>query len=103
TLAHRPDLEVTYVATVARAIAHLQHAQVDLILLDMHLPDGSGMDVIAWMRDHARNKIPVLVVSADATEEVNRTAREAGVSGYLPKPIDVAKTLAAIDAVFTTH
>lgn len=36
-------------ATVARALEHPQHAQVDLVLFDIHLPDGSGLDVLHWL------------------------------------------------------
>lgn len=66
----------------------------DIVLLDLDLPDMPGIDVLARlsaMRSHA--PMPVLIVSADATQErVDRLLR-AGASGYIAKPIDVRELI----------
>ncbi len=75
----------------------------DLILLDLHLPDLPGWDVLAHLRAHEETRhIPVIVISADATESQIKRLLAAGASAYLTKPIDLPefyetlqKTLAA--------
>jgi len=72
----------------------------DLVLLDLHLPDAGGEEVLAWLReDPATRPIPVVVVSADATPRHVERLRDAGAAAYLTKPIDVRLLLETLDAV----
>ena len=72
----------------------------DLVLLDLHLPDMSGTDVLERLRqDPATATVPVVVVSADATPEQVRGLRDKGVLAYLTKPVDVQELLAVVDRV----
>ena len=69
-----------------------------LILLDLHLPDVTGEDVLHELKGHpATSAIPVVVMSADATPGRIQRLREAGVAHYLTKPIDVPRLLAVLD------
>ncbi len=78
-----------------------QHAP-DLILLDLHLPDMHGADVLTGLREDPRTAgIPVLVISADATEDTIRRLRAANVADYLTKPLDLDAFLAAVDRAIT--
>jgi CheY-like chemotaxis protein len=78
-----------------------QH-QPDLILLDLHLPDISGDDVLHRLRaDPLTRGIPTCVVSADATEGRIRRLRAEGADEYLTKPLDVARLLEVIDSVLS--
>lgn len=62
----------------------------DLILLDLHLPDLPGWDVLAELRaDPATQSIPVVVISADATPGQIKRLISAGARAYLTKPLDV--------------
>ena len=66
----------------------------DLILLDLHLPDIPGWDVLAALRaEPATRDIPVIVVSADATSPQIERLIAAGALDYLTKPIDVRALL----------
>jgi PAS domain S-box-containing protein len=66
----------------------------DLILLDLHLPDSDGREVLRELkRDPATAAIPVVVLSADATPGAAKRLVAAGASDYLTKPIDVDKLL----------
>jgi PAS domain S-box-containing protein len=66
----------------------------DLILLDVHLPDVPGWNVLAQLRaEDSTRDIPVIVISADATEAQIRRLREAGAYDYLTKPLDLRKFL----------
>jgi len=64
-------------------------SQVDLILLDIHLPYEDGYSALAKLRAHPRfaNTI-VVAVTAEATEENMERARRAGFDGFIGKPID---------------
>jgi CheY-like chemotaxis protein len=66
----------------------------DLILLDLHLPDLHGREVLERLkRDPATAAIPVVVLSADATPAQFERLLAAGAAGYLTKPIDVESLL----------
>lgn len=68
-----------------------------LILLDLHLPDIPGSEVLRRLRSNAAtSRIPVVVISADAMQgSVQRLMRE-GANAYLTKPIDVDQFLATV-------
>jgi PAS domain S-box-containing protein len=70
----------------------------DLIMLDIHLPDLDGNEVLVRLqRDPATREIPVVILSADATESHRRHLLAAGAAAYLTKPIDVAGLLETLD------
>jgi CheY-like chemotaxis protein len=69
-----------------------------LILLDLNLPDVPGERVLTELRDDPRTaRIPVVVVSADATQRQVRRLMSSGASAYLTKPIDVTELMRHID------
>ena len=85
--------------TVADGIAALAEETPALALLDLNLPDGSGLDVLRAIRaDAASRSIPVFILSADATEEATHRALENGADRYLTKPFDLTEFLGLIDA-----
>ncbi|MDP9836982.1 PAS domain S-box-containing protein [Neorhizobium huautlense] len=62
----------------------------DLILLDLDLPDMSGLDVLRALRSDARTcAIPVVVITADATQATRQNAMAAKATTYITKPIDL--------------
>jgi len=71
----------------------------DLILLDLHLPDIQGDEVMRRLRaDPRTERIPIVMISADATPEQVERLRRSGANDYLTKPIDVRRFLALVDA-----
>jgi PAS domain S-box-containing protein len=69
-----------------------------LVLLDLHLPDISGEEVLRQLKGHpATADIPVVVMSADASPGRVARLKDAGVDDYLTKPINVARFLATVD------
>jgi CheY-like chemotaxis protein/anti-sigma regulatory factor (Ser/Thr protein kinase) len=71
----------------------------DLILLDGHLPDMDGAMVLRRLRADSRTaKIPVVILSADATAGQVERLLAAGAADYMTKPLDVPRVLQVIDA-----
>ena len=72
-------------------------ARPDVILLDVNLPDMRGDAVLSALRARPQTAaIPVIAVTADATDTQRRRMLELGVSAYLTKPLDIDTLLAAI-------
>jgi CheY-like chemotaxis protein len=70
----------------------------DIVLLDMHLPDMSGCDVLQELRaDRSTRPIPCIALSADARPDSIKRARESGFDDYWTKPIDVWEVLRQLD------
>jgi PAS domain S-box-containing protein len=78
--------------------------QPDLILLDLHLPDLDGDEVLRRLREDARTaSIPVIVLSADATRDQVERLKKRGAAEYVTKPIDVPVFLKAVRAALGPH
>jgi PAS domain S-box-containing protein len=72
----------------------------DLVLLDLHLPDLPGAEVLARMRaDIALRDIPVVIISADATEHQKERLLQLGARAYLTKPFEITKLMRTLDEV----
>ena len=70
------------------ALAVLQTERPDAVLLDIMMPDISGIDVLRFMRrEPSLMHIPVVIVSAKALPSDIRTGMEAGATAYLTKPV----------------
>lgn len=90
--------EVSWVETGQRALEHVRQSTIDLVLLDIRLPDLSGLEVCERIRLH-RPDLPVMMLTAlDAVEDRVRGLR-AGADDYLPKPFAFDELLARIEAL----
>ncbi len=90
----RYGYEVEWVASGAEA---LRAGPVDVVLLDLGLPDTDGLDVCRSLR--ARSNVPIIVISA-RSDEVDRVAGlELGADDYVSKPFGVREVIARIRAV----
>jgi PAS domain S-box-containing protein len=78
--------------------------QPDLILLDLHLPDIQGQEVLRLLQEGQRTRtIPVIVVSADATVGQIQRLMSQGAHGYLTKPFNVQELLQAVDSILSNQ
>ncbi|HEY5920954.1 MAG TPA: response regulator [Kofleriaceae bacterium] len=84
--------------TVATGIDEVRRARPDVVLLDLGLPDGDGLAVIAEMRP-AEPRVPVIVLSARGQEGDKVIALDSGADDYLTKPFGAGELLARIRAV----
>ena len=70
----------------------------DLILMDIQLPEVSGLEVTKWLKeDDALRRIPVIAVTAFAMKGDEEKIREGGCEAYISKPISVVSFLETID------
>jgi CheY-like chemotaxis protein len=91
------DLGLSVAREGAAGLALARELKPDLILLDLHLPDIPGEQVLAAVRgDAALAKTPVIIVSADASPVQAKRLLAAGANGYLTKPFDIDQLLAAV-------
>jgi CheY-like chemotaxis protein len=75
-----------------------QRHRPDLIVLDLHLPDMHGSEVLEHLRAHpVTAAIPVVILSADATQNQIGRLLDSGAAAYLTKPLDVRRFLDVID------
>ena len=86
--------------TLADARRLLMGPEPDAILLDMRLPDGSGLDLLSEVRERRGSAVPVLVLTAYGEVEDAVLAMKLRASDYLKKPIDLEELLVSIDKVF---
>jgi two-component system, cell cycle response regulator DivK len=71
----------------------------DLILMDIQLPEVSGLDVTKWIKeDEELRAIPVIAVTAFAMKGDEERIRAGGCEAYLSKPISVAKFIETVKA-----
>ena len=76
----------------------------DLILLDVHLPDMPGDEVLGRLRADARTATtPVIVISADAMPSRSERLLKRGAQAYLTKPLDVDEFLETVDRLLAEH
>jgi two-component system, cell cycle response regulator DivK len=75
----------------------LKAMEPDLILMDIQLPEVSGLDVTRWIKKDAElASIPVVAVTAFAMKGDEERMREGGCEGYLSKPITVSRFIETI-------
>jgi two-component system sensor histidine kinase RpfC len=81
-----------------QALDLLELDNIDLAIVDMHMPRLSGLDVLRQLRymQAGGKRTPVIVLSADATAQAARDAEEAGAPAFLTKPVMVARLLETI-------
>jgi CheY-like chemotaxis protein len=98
-LARRPGISLIVAmegrSAIRLAVEHLP----DLILLDLHLPDVSGEDVLRELKGDPRTAgIPVVMLSADATPgRLKQLVKRDGAAGFLTKPLDIPGLFDVID------
>lgn len=89
---------VDWAVTVETAEASLTAAPYDLVLLDLRLPDGKGIDILTRMRAR-RDVTPVIIMTAHDQVSDRIAGLNAGADDYLVKPVDMGELEARMQAV----
>jgi two-component system, OmpR family, KDP operon response regulator KdpE len=98
-----PPLDLVEVDTLARARAELGESPADIILLDVRLPDGSGLDLARELRDgrHEAESPVVAILSASVLALERVAAQAAGADAFLAKPFVPTELTALIQRMAT--
>lgn len=90
------EVRLTRCATLAQARAALETETFDLLILDVNLPDGSGLDLLAQVRQSSQ--VPVILLTANDMEADIVTGLESGADDYITKPFSLAVLRARVNA-----
>jgi len=90
------DYVVLEAASVAQALEVLEREKIDLIILDLGLPDGDGFEVINKLRPDSQ--VPIVVLSSRDDERGKVQALDAGADDYVMKPFQMRELTARIRA-----
>nr|WP_208380320.1 response regulator [Qipengyuania flava] len=89
--------EVVPVADGQNVLATAQRFAPDLVIMDIQLPNVSGIDLIAQLKaDNDLNGVPVLAVTAYAGKGDEERIRDAGAADYLAKPVSIGPFMTAV-------
>lgn len=91
-----PEMRLTLCATLAQAREALGQARFDLLILDVNLPDGSGLELLHTVRKTSR--VPVILLTANDMEMDIVTGLESGADDYITKPFSLAVLRARVNA-----
>jgi len=94
------DEALGYLAGVGTYADRVKHPLPVLMLLDLKLPGMSGLQLLQWMRTRADvRRIPVVVLTTDATPATINAAYDLGANSYLVKPGDPAEVARLVEAM----
>jgi DNA-binding response OmpR family regulator len=95
-LLQREGFQVTTAGTIAEAMGEVNRRGYDLILLDLILPDGDGIDVCSRIRE--RHRMPIVILSTRRQLEDRVIGLETGADDYIVKPFEPAEMIARVRA-----
>jgi two-component system, sensor histidine kinase len=94
-LGHR----VTFATNGSEALSAVQDQSFDLVLMDLHMPELDGIEATQRIRAlHTVNtELPIFALTADAFTDTEERCRAAGMTGFLTKPVELARLKALLD------
>jgi protein-histidine pros-kinase len=102
-LRFRPDVRLLTATNGERGLELIRAGMPSVVLLDMNLPDISGMDLYRRLRnDPGTATIPVIAISANAMQNDIHAALDAGFFRYITKPIEITALNDALDAALAS-
>lgn len=101
--AELPIDEILEASNGREALEVLQQcADVDLLLLDLYMPEMDGLDLLRALRTtHDAAALPVVIITSETAVAIAELARELGANGYLTKPFSAEQVRAAVEACAT--
>jgi len=82
------DYELHYASSGAVAIKRIESVPLDLILLDVMMPDMDGIEVCRWIKNSPAQHIPVIMVTALSSKAVLARCLETGADDFVDKPVN---------------
>jgi PAS domain S-box-containing protein len=103
-LLRRRGFDVSDVASGEAALALLREKDFDVVLTDLHMPGLDGLETTQrmrqWEQTEQRRRTPVVALTADADQNIRNACQDAGMDGFLTKPIDPAELDAVLNTIF---
>jgi signal transduction histidine kinase/CheY-like chemotaxis protein len=97
-MSRRPNVGLLTASRAQIGLDLARDHRPDLIVIDLHLPDMHGTELLQRLRaDPTTRSTPVVVLSADASDRQAAQLLDAGARAYLTKPLDVPRFLATVD------
>ena len=96
------DYNVKWANTFAKASQYLKSETFDLLIADLGLPDGHGLDLVKKL-EGLSYKPPVLILSAQGDPETRLKGYEIGIQEFVPKPFHLKELLLRIGHIFEAH
>ena len=90
-----PDVQLTHCTTISQARVALTHNRYNLLILDVNLPDGSGLALLKEIRK--TDSLPVILLTANDMETDIVTGLESGADDYITKPFSLAVLRARVN------
>jgi DNA-binding NarL/FixJ family response regulator len=88
-------------ATRAEAYAQIAHTSPDGVILDLNLPDGSGLDIVQWIRKHSKEMAIVILTMSDEESQI-LAAMHAGASSFVNKSAPLSEVIANLRSALLT-
>ena len=103
----RMGCEVTSVASGEEAMAEYKPGLYDLLLLDIHMPGMSGVDVLRDIREdeaqYGFTKLPIVMLTADVLPATRQQCMKYGADGFLIKPVRAQELFDAVSLVLESN
>lgn len=93
---HNPQVEITLCRTLAEGRQALLETSFDLLIVDINLPDGSGLDFLREVR--SASAVPIILLTANDMETDIVVGLESGADDYITKPFSLAVLRARVNA-----
>lgn len=102
-LLRRRGHEVEHVSTGTDAVQACAQRRFDIVIMDLHMPGLDGIEATRQIRaaelENGTPQVPIFALTADALETGRKACQEAGMNGFLTKPVDPAALEAVLEAV----
>jgi DNA-binding NarL/FixJ family response regulator len=95
-LESRGDIHVFEAASKAEALAQIAHVGPQLLIIDINLPDGSGLEIVSWVRTIS-TEMAIVVLTFNESDDFLLSAMRAGASAYVNKSAPLTELTAAVD------
>jgi len=95
-LESRGDIHVFEAASKAEALAQIAHVSPQLLIIDINLPDGSGLEIVSWVRTIS-TEMAIVVLTFNESDDFLLSAMRAGASAYVNKSAPLTELTAAVD------
>lgn len=79
-------IEADYVGLLSEALTHVATHHTDVVLLDLALPDGSGLDIVGRLKS-SESRPAVVVITGQGSEAMAVNAMRGGADNYVTKPV----------------